>query len=97
MGLLEVILSDPSIPGIVLKDAKAKTIIGDFNFDSKESNTLSFYFAEIGMKQLVERPTRMSGRTIDHVYVSSDLKCELTFKSLYYSDHVAICMKLNKD
>ena len=72
-------------------------IIGDFNFDSKESNTLSFYFAEIGMKQLVERPTRMSGRTIDHVYVSSDLKCELTFKSLYYSDHVAICLKLNKD
>ena len=72
-------------------------ILGDFNFDSRESNTLSLYFTEIGLKQLVERPTRMSGKTIDHVYVSPELKCELTFKSLYYSDHVAICLKLNKD
>ena len=72
-------------------------IIGDFNFDSKDSNTLSVYFNELGLKQLVERPTQMSGRTIDHVYVSPEVKCELTFNSLYYSDHVAICLKLNKD
>ena len=72
-------------------------ILGDFNFDAKESNTLSRYFTEIGLKQLVNRPTHMEGRTIDHVYVSPELKCEITFKSPYYSDHVAVCVKLNKD
>ena len=72
-------------------------ILGDFNFDAKESNTLSHYFTEIGLKQLVERPTHREGRTIDHFYISPELKCEITYKSPYYSDHVAMCVKLNKD
>ena len=50
-------------------------IIGDFNFDKFETNSLSKFFKEQGLTQKVDRPTRVSGRTIDHVYTNrSDLQ-----------------------
>jgi len=50
-------------------------IIGDFNFDKFETNALSKFFKEQGLTQKVDRPTRVSGRTIDHVYTNrSDLE-----------------------
>ena len=46
------------------------------------------------MKQLVEWPTHSGGRTIDHVYVSKNVKVNIVRYSPYYSDHDALCIQL---
>lgn len=70
-------------------------IIGDFNFNSNESNVISNLFSkEMGLNQLIERPTHRDGRTIDHCYVSPKIDCAFTFVNPYYTDHTAICIKL---
>ena len=47
------------------------------------------------LSQIVECPTHKDGRTIDHIYVSSEfMKCvdlEVMFK--YYTDHAALQIK----
>ena len=45
------------------------------------------------MKQLVEWPTHSGGRTIDHVYVSKNVKVNIVRYSPYYSDHDALCIQ----
>ena len=47
-------------------------IMGDFNFHDGEINALSRFFNEQGLIQKVKRPTRISGRIIDHVYTNRD-------------------------
>ena len=75
--------------------AKNHIVIGDFNFDAKESNIMSNLFTkEMGLTQLIKRPTHRDGRTIDHCYVSPEINCDLTFVNHYYTDHTAICIKL---
>ena len=68
-------------------------ITGDFNFDKKETNALTNFLGTKRMKQLVKWPTHKEGRTIDHLYVSNDVKVEIIRYSPYYSDHDALCIK----
>ena len=65
-------------------------IIGDFNFDTKETNPLSSYMNEMGMKQLIKETTfALGSKTIDHIYVSPFLEETLcvSYRYNYYSDH----------
>ena len=71
-----------------------KTIItGDFNFGTKETNTLTTFLRDKSFSQVVPWPTHIQGRTLDHLYVSRDVHVELTRHSPYYSDHSALCIK----
>ena len=93
----------------VVKDLKAilrqdinSIIVGDVNFDKGEKNELTKYLASKQFQQLVYIPTHdctttTSARTIDHCYVSKDIvdKIELRHHSPYYSDHDALCIRLN--
>ena len=52
-----------------------------------------------GFHQLIEKPTHDEGHRLDHVYVSDRRifpKENLYFKPLYFSDHDAICIGLDK-
>ena len=75
--------------------AKHHIIIGDFNFSSKESNILTDLFTkQMGLSQIIERPTHKDGRTIDHCYMSPEINYNIPFINHYYTDHSAICIKL---
>ena len=72
-------------------------IIGDLNFDAKDTNPLSSYMNEIGMKQLIKEPTFALGpNTIDHVYVRPILeeKLSVSYRYNYYSDHCSFNLSM---
>ena len=77
---------------------KPKTyLIGDFNFDKDEKrNVLGEFLANQGFLQMINRPTHEKGRTIDHLYVpkgdSENIEIHHTYP--YFSDHLAICVKI---
>ena len=65
-------------------------VVGDFNFDSKKSTSLTQYFASLELKQIVTGPTFVRGpNTIDHIYIPSYLEENHNMQSRfnYYSDH----------
>lgn len=72
-----------------------QVIIGDFNFDTKESNIVTRFMEEKKLSQMVECPTHQAGRIIDHIYVSSEFMnyIELNVMFKYYSDHAALQIK----
>ena len=72
-----------------------QVIIGDFNFDTKESNIVTRFMKEKKLSQMVECPTHQAGRMIDHIYVSSEFMnyIELNVMFKYYSDHAALQIK----
>ena len=75
---------------------KHHMIVGDFNLDAKKSNQLtSFFTKDMGLKQLIDRPTHKEGRTIDHCYISPGITCNIKFVNPYYTDHTAFCIKLS--
>ena len=69
-------------------------ITGDFNFDKKETNILTNFLKE-SFLQVVNWPTHIQGRTLDHCYVSKNVNVQLTRHSPYYSDHSALCIDFN--
>ena len=68
-------------------------VTGDFNFDKKETNSVTTFLKTKMLKQHVDWPTHNQGRTIDHVYLSANRKIKLTRYSPYYSDHDALCIE----
>ena len=74
-----------------------KLVIGDFNFHCEESNMLTGFFQDQGLKQIVQEPTQREGRTIDHLYVTTNLvdKIEVNLMFKYFTDHAAMKIKLN--
>ena len=85
----------------MLQEKKKPTIIlGDMNFHySEKQNTLKSYLEDFGYHQLIDKVTHDEGHTLDHIYVS-DLtilsKENVCLKPLYYSDHDAVCIRLEK-
>ena len=79
-----------SIPGL------KKFILGDFNFDKTEKNALTAYFQMIGLEQLVNIPTHIEGRTLDHIYVPNQWKDSMNIfpQYKYYSDHVSLSVEM---
>ena len=73
-----------------------KVLIGDFNFDVKETNIVTSFLKMANFHQLVDKPTHTAGRTIDHLYVSPELKkhVEFTVMFKYYTDHSAFHVQI---
>ena len=64
-----------------------------------KKNALKSYLEDFGYRQLIERVTHDEGHILDHIYVSNLnilSKENLCLKPLYYSDHDATCIRLEK-
>ena len=94
MDLLQEIkhMTDPQKPTLILGDLNACYIE---NFGNRFIQGV----LNMGFKQLVQEPTHIRGRLIDHAYIL-DLKQEYTIHlerySPYYSDHDAICICITR-
>ena len=81
-----------------LVDVQRPTLImGDFNICYKENsyNKLIQGLLNLGFSQLMQEPTHIRGRTIDHAYVldpNRQLRLSIERYSPYYTDHDAICI-----
>ena len=70
-------------------------IVRDFNIDSRNFDVLLQHFNNYGLVQLVEEPTHIEGRIIDHLWVSKNLsKLDLALQYPYYSQHKSLIIKL---
>ena len=71
-------------------------VIGDFNYDASDANSLSRFLHSQGLIQIVNRPTHIEGGIIDHCYVKADWKNAIGVDYIfpYYTDHAAICISL---
>ena len=81
----------------LIDPTRPQLVIGDFNFDAKEQNSLVRLFKKKNMVQLIDGPTHEAGRTIDHLYVSDQAKECIEFSTVfkYYTDHAAIQIKIH--
>ena len=76
---------------------RATVILGDFNicYYTNRNNKISKYLHNNGFQQLVDEPTHVKGRHIDHLYFKPGKSCSekpsLYRYTPYYSDHDAIC------
>ena len=83
-----------------LLDVKRKTLIlGDFNFNalSEDRNIIIQELENWNFTQMVKGPTHIQGGLIDHCYISDNINIStmiLHQKSVYYSDHDAISLKV---
>ena len=74
-----------------LIDHKCSLLItGDFNFEKNVSNDLTKMFHELNLYQIIIIPTHDSQnpKTLDHVYISRDLKVIVNSIFRNYTDHV---------
>ena len=72
-------------------------ILGDFNFDKNEKNSLTKSLQSKNFVQIIRNPTHEKGRTIDHVYVPKESdKFEIILRYPYFTDHAAICVNILK-
>ena len=76
--------------------------LDDFNFDLlkvSENDSLLNHFMEY--VQIVNKPTRISGSLIDHVYIKKTLmekfSANATVEIIYFSDHDAIRIVIEKN
>ena len=76
-------------------DYDATFFVGDFNFDTKESNALSKFMESKDLCQMINSPTHEKGRTIDHFYCPNTLSDIVNVNLVYpfFTDHAAICVK----
>ena len=72
-------------------------MVGDFNIDARDSDVLTQYFMQNNLVQLIEEPTHIEGRIIDHMWVSKNLpKLELTLQYPYYTQHKSFIVKFQQ-
>ena len=84
------------LKNILLQDITI-IVTGDFNFDKKESNSVTSFLDKSNLKQSVEWPTHKEGRTIDHVYVRGKHQAQYFLHYPYYTDHEAVCVMLKDE
>ena len=82
-----------------IERSTAHFVIGDFNVDGFTDNVqLQNIFSEY--TQVVKEPTHLSGSLLDHIYVRNTVLQEFYISTsvinLYFSDHDAIRLKLQK-
>ena len=69
-------------------------LIGDFNIDARKFDVLTQHFLHNAMIQLVNEPTHIEGRIIDHVWVTKHLmNLHLSFQYPYYTQHKSLIIK----
>ena len=87
------------ITPLIQEKLKPMVIMGDMNyhFSHVKNQQMKSFFENFGFHQLIEKATHDEGHIIDHIYVS-DLKIlskeNVFLKSLYFSDHDALCVRL---
>ena len=74
-------------------------VIGDFNACYRENtqNKVIQGLLHLGFKQLVQEPTHIRGRILDHAYIldsSEQMTVAIERYSPYYTDHDAICISI---
>ena len=78
-------------------DSRIHIILGDMNINALDDDNYFAHFLS-DYKQVVNEPTHISGTLIDHIYVHNDIFHETSvssiIKSVYYSDHDAVQLKL---
>ena len=86
--LLELIPTDGSV-----------IVLGDINLHPQENNNHYANFlnrmASIGLSQIIDKPTHKDGNILDHVYVRGIEIADWQFHHPYYSDHDAMCLRVN--
>ena len=74
-------------------------ILGDFNIHPKEKHDHYMKFnkrmANNGLLQIIDKPSHKDGNILDHVYVRGIEFADWQFHHPYYSDHDAICLRVN--
>ena len=76
------------------EDEERVVIVGDLNFPGNEVNNFTYVLSRRGFKQIVQEPTHLGGRCIDHCYVKDPSNVQHFLHSVYYSDHTALCITL---
>ena len=64
-----------------------------------QQNTFKSFLEDFGFNQLIGKPTHDEGHGLDHVYISNGnifKKENVYLKPLYFSDHDAVCIGLDK-
>ncbi|XP_063411255.1 uncharacterized protein LOC134694188 [Mytilus trossulus] len=70
-------------------------VLGDFNQDIiKGGSSIQDFMASFGFEQLVQEATTEGGTLIDHVYIKSCVKVQVSVIPTYYSYHDAISVIL---
>ena len=84
----------------MINPEKTTLIVGDMNICYRENFQNRFIqgLIKLGFKQMIEEPTHIYGRIIDHVYIldpkgSTELIIERY--SPYYSDHDGLCITIS--
>ena len=74
---------------------KATLIMGDMNFHFPDQHIMKSYLKDLGFHQVIDRVTHDEGHILDHIYTFDISVSEgnVFLKSLYFSDHDALCLK----
>ena len=81
----------------MIEDKIATVICGDFNicFKTNRNNRVTKFIETKGFQQLMQEPTHIKGRNIDHFYFRSGGQIQedahIYRYSPYYTDHDALC------
>ena len=83
----------------VVDSSRPTILCGDTNIDISRDKGQSFldFMKNLGLTQLVQKPTHQSGGLLDHVYITSDLFEKVSVKQtgVFFSDHDMITIKVN--
>merc|ERR1712051_1053744 len=74
-------------------------VMGDINEDALENSMFQNFMRSKGFNQMIDKPTRSSGKLLDHIYVNDALdKIGFTTQvdSCYYSDHDIVTIYVSK-
>ena len=74
--------------------------MGDVNENALENSVFETFMRGKGFYQMVNRPTRESGKLLDHIYVNDGMD-ELGFTTqvdvCYYSDHDIVSLYVSNE
>ena len=74
-------------------------VMGDINEDALDNSIFETFMRSKGFYQMVDKPTRESGKLIDHIYVNDQMD-QIGFSTQvdanYYSDHDIISLYVSK-
>ena len=86
-----------------LQTGKPMALMGDVNENALENSAFETFMRGKGFYQMVDRPTRESGKLLDHIYVNDgmdDIGFTTHVDACYYSDHGIVSLYVsnrNKD
>ena len=79
----------------MITDGRETIIVGDFNLPATRKSFVTTNIISKGFKQMVTQPTHHSGSSIDHVYITDGLSCNIEGNWLYWTDHLGLFLSVN--